>query len=202
MAFPSPPARRSIARHGHPRNTNAPMAAIMPRTKRTMGAEPPRGLNSRVAMAAASEPSTSPMISGRRYWTMAARCRPSPPATSRSKHATQIPMFAGLPSFCSHTAIRPMTAPTTMMPGVVAKRFFLISYSFPNVLADTPCVRWLHPERGKRRNAFTASPRLHTQKGGERLHALSASEQTMRTSHRGFCLSSISCAYTALVHHP
>ena len=89
----------------HPRNTNAPMAAIMPRTKRTMGAEPPRGLNSRVAMAAASEPSTSPMISGRRYWTMAARCRPSPPATSRSKHATQIPMFAGLPSFCSHTAI-------------------------------------------------------------------------------------------------
>ena len=56
-----------------------------------------------------------------------------------------------------------------MMPGVVAKRFFLISYSFPNVLADTPCVRWLHPERGKRRNASTASPRLHTQKGGERL---------------------------------
>ena len=154
MAFPSPPARRSIARHGHPRNTNAPIAAIMPRTKRTMGAEPPRGLNSRVAMAAASEPSTSPMISGRRYWTMAARCRPSPPATSRSKHATQIPMFAGLPSFCSHTAIRPMTAPTTMMPGVVAKRFFLISYSFPNVLADTPCIRWLHPERGKRRNAL------------------------------------------------
>ena len=42
-----------------------------------------------------------PMISGRIYCTMAARCRPSPPAMSRSKQATQMPMLAGLPNFCS-----------------------------------------------------------------------------------------------------
>ena len=34
----------------------------------------------------------------------------------------QIPCLL-VPDFCSHTAIRPMTAPTMMMPGVVAKDF-------------------------------------------------------------------------------
>ena len=47
-----------------------------------------------------------------------------------------------------------------------------------------------------------ASLRSCDKKGGKRLHALTASVQTMRTAHRGFCLSSISRVCTALAHHP
>jgi hypothetical protein len=36
----------SKARHGHPRKTNAPVMAKKPRKKRTIGADPARGLNS------------------------------------------------------------------------------------------------------------------------------------------------------------
>ena len=170
-----------MARHGQPRKTSAPIAAMMPRTKRTRGAEPPRGLNSRVARAAAREPSKRPMISGRRYWTMAARCSPSPPATSRSKHATQMPMFAGLPSFCSQTAMRPMTAPTTMMPGVVAKGFFMSppSETLRRILhASHGSI--LNAERGK---SYGLPPNGKLE--GRRKDAFSASVQTLRTSRRG-----------------
>lgn len=49
--------------------------------------------------------------------------------------------------------------------------------------------------------ARTREERKTTSDGSGRV-ALSASEQTMRTAHRGFFLSSISCVWTALVHHP
>ena len=42
------------------------------------------------------------MISGRRYWTISTRCKPRAPAMSRSMQATQMPMFAGFPSFCKN----------------------------------------------------------------------------------------------------
>lgn len=203
MAFPSPPARRSIARHGASEEHQCAHGGYHAEDKTDDGCgtparfEFPRGDGG--GQRAEHQPHdfrAQVLDDGR-----AVQAKPSGHIAFEARYADPH-VCRVAEQFCSHTAIRPMTAPTMMMPGVVAKRFFLISYSFPNVLADTPCVRWLHPERGKRRNAFTASPRLHTQKGGERLHALSASEQTMRTSHRGFCLSSISCAYTALVHHP
>ena len=124
--------------------------ANMPSTKRRIGEEPARGRNSPVIRAATSEPSTKPMISGRRYWTTSARCRPSAPAMSRSKQATQIPMLAGLPSFCSTAASTPMTAPTAMMPHLVAKTFFpcMIDYSLG-------CEGWSPslPEVGQGRSA-------------------------------------------------
>ena len=87
-----------------------------------MGADPARALNSRKINAAIRAPSTNPMISGRMYWTTAARCNPSAPAMSRSKQATQMPMFGGLPSFCNNGARMPMTAPARMMPQREAKK--------------------------------------------------------------------------------
>jgi hypothetical protein len=93
-----------------------------PRRKRTSGADPPRARNSRNSRAARRDPSTKAGISGRRYWTTPARCRPRAPATSRSKQATQTPMFGGLPIRWSTTAIRPITAPARTIPHREAKK--------------------------------------------------------------------------------
>jgi len=123
MAFQSPPPSRSMARQGQPRNTSAPIMAQTPRKKRTTGAEPALGRNSLKARAPPSDPRTKPMISGLRYCTTPARCSPMAPAMSRSKQATQIPMFPGLPSFCRSGARMPMIAPTTMMPHFPEKTF-------------------------------------------------------------------------------
>ena len=122
MAFQSPPARRRYARQGQPRNTSAPIIANMPSRKRTSGADPVRGLNSRKIKAATSEPSTKPMISGRMYWTAAARCSPSAPAMSRLKQATQMPMLPGLPSLTRMGASTPTAMPVMMGPHLDAKK--------------------------------------------------------------------------------
>jgi len=66
-----------------------------------------------------------PMISGRRYWTMGARCRPTAPAMSRLKQTTQMPMLPGLPENCKKTAIRPRIRPVTTMPVVDEKKLKL-----------------------------------------------------------------------------
>ena len=114
-----------MTRQGQPRKTRAPMAAMTPSRKRTAGAEPPRARYSPKQRAAAREPSTMPMISGRRYWTMGARCRPTAPAMSRLKQTTQMPMLPGLPENCKKTAIRPRRRPVTTMPVVDEKKLKL-----------------------------------------------------------------------------
>ena len=134
MALPSPPASRRTARHGQPRKTRAPIMAKTPRTKRTMGADPTRGRNSLKRYAAIIEPMTNPMISGRIYCTTAARWRPIAPAMSRSKQATQMPIFPGLPNFCNSAARMPIIPPTLTIPHRPAKKFFMMSASsFPRV---------------------------------------------------------------------
>ena len=82
-----------------------------PSTNRVMGEEPPRTLNSLPARAMIMAPSTRPMISGRMYCTMAARCIPTPPAMSRRKQAIQKPIFTGLPRATSTTEAMPTTSP-------------------------------------------------------------------------------------------
>ena len=59
-------------------------------------------------------PSTRPMISGRTYCTLAALCRPTAPAISRSKQAMQKPMLAGFPSLVSTRAATPTRTPAMM----------------------------------------------------------------------------------------
>ena len=115
-AFQSPPASRRYARQGQPRKMSAPIIAKTPRKKRTIGDEPLRGEYSPKASADRNAPMTNPPISGRRYWTTAARCSPSAPAMSRVKHATHIPMLPGLPNFTRSAASAPMTAPAIIGP--------------------------------------------------------------------------------------
>jgi hypothetical protein len=45
---------------------------------------------------------------------------------SRSKQATQIPMFPGLPHFWSRAAKMPIIPPTHTIPHLVAKKFFIL----------------------------------------------------------------------------
>ncbi len=71
-----------------------------------------------------SAPRSRPMISGRRYCTLAALCSPRAPAMSRSKHAMQKPIFAGLPSAVSTNAARPVTIPARM---TISFSFFIRS---------------------------------------------------------------------------
>jgi hypothetical protein len=99
--------------------------AKTPKIKRTMGAEPALGRYSRDKRAATKAPNTKPIISGLMYWTTAARCSPMAPAISLSKHATQIPILAGFPNFCKRVANIPMRAPTTIIPHLEAKIFFM-----------------------------------------------------------------------------
>ncbi len=122
MALPSPPARRSMTRQGQPRKTRAPIMASIPRMKRTMGADPARAWNSLNMRAEIKAPRTNPRISGLRYCTTSARCRPMAPAMSRSKQATQMPMLPGFPNFCRRAAATPIKAPTLMMPVREAKK--------------------------------------------------------------------------------
>ena len=89
--------------------------AKKPRTSRVIGELPPRGENSFLPRLSRKLPRMIPMISGRRYCTAPARCRPSAPAVSRMKHAMQNPMFAGFPSSTSTTAITPITAPAMII---------------------------------------------------------------------------------------
>ncbi len=163
MAFRSPPARRSKARQGQPRKARAPIMAKLPRMKRSNGEDPLRALNSRKSRAAANAPSTKPMISGRRYCTTAARCRPSAPAMSRSKQATQMPILGGLPSFCSKGARMPMAAPAVMIPAREAEKCFLNSV-ICEVSCDG-CVLKYKAACASRRTwrvyLYTASIRLH-----------------------------------------
>ena len=110
-AFRSPPAIRRAMRRGQPRKIRAPTITPKPRTKRVRGEEPPRGAKSFLMRAIRKAPHTRPMISGRTYCTMAAPCIPTPPAMSRMKQAMQKPMFLGLPSITSTTAITPTRPP-------------------------------------------------------------------------------------------
>ena len=107
----SPPANRSKALTGQPRNTRAPIIIRAPSKKRTRGAEPPLVRNSLKAKAAMKLPSTSPSISGRMYCTTSARCKPSAPVISLRKQAAQKPMLAGLPHLTSNEARTPKTSP-------------------------------------------------------------------------------------------
>ena len=90
--------------------------AHIPRKKRTTGEDPPRGEYSRNIREERNAPRTKPGISGRRYCTTAARCRPSAPAMSRVKQATQKPILPGLPSLTSNTARSPKIPPATQGP--------------------------------------------------------------------------------------
>ena len=138
-AVTSPPPRRITMRSGQPRKASAPTITIIPSTKRSAGAEPARARNSRPASAVSMAPSTSPTISGRRYCTFSALCRPSPPAMSRRKHAIQKPMLAGLPAAVRMSAARPTITP------VPATRYLLLLITFSLVFcfADT-AVLHLH----------------------------------------------------------
>jgi chromate transport protein ChrA len=115
LALKSPPARRSKARQGQPRKIKAPIMAKKPRTKRTIGADPRRGLNSLKRYAATKDPKTKPTISGRIYCTTGAWCKPRAPVISRRKQATQMPILGGFPQNCSNGAKIPMTIPTPII---------------------------------------------------------------------------------------
>ena len=123
MAFKSPPPRRSTMRSGHPRNIKAPTMTKPPSKNRSIGDEPPRGLNSRAASEAANAPKTSPTISGRKYCTTGAVCSLTEPAISRRKQAIQNPMFPGFPKTTSTTAKMPITTPVTIIPTYFFIRF-------------------------------------------------------------------------------
>ena len=112
-AFQSPPPIRMTIRSGQPRNISAPIITNTPRRKRIIGEEPPRPLNSFAATAAMSEPSRMPTISGRKYCTTSAPCRPRAPAVSRRKQAMQKPMLPGLPCAPKTSAAMPITSPVT-----------------------------------------------------------------------------------------
>ena len=84
---------------------------MAPSRKRRAGADPARALNSPPARAITAAPTTSPMISGRMYWTFAALWSPRAPEMSRRKQAMQKPMLPGLPSMVSSRAASPTTAP-------------------------------------------------------------------------------------------
>ena len=129
-AFRSPPARRSIMRKGQPRNTRQPSMTKNPRTKRVMGALPPLGRNSPLARAKSRLPRTSPMISGRMYWTLAAEWSPSAPAVSRRKQAMQKPIFTGLPRSTRRAARTPMRAPAAR---IVIFSFFISDKIPPDI---------------------------------------------------------------------
>ena len=62
------------------------------------------------------------MISGRMYWTAAARCNPNAPAMSRLKQATHTPMLPGLPSLTRIGARMPTAMPVRMGPQRDAKK--------------------------------------------------------------------------------
>lgn len=134
IALPSPPANRSKALQGHPKKTNAPTMAKNPKKKRMMGEEPPLGLNSLKSSAAINAPRTKPMISGRIYWTSAARWSPSAPAISLSMQATQIPMLPGLPHFCKSGAKTPTKTPAETIPQRDAKKFLMVVMDDPPFL--------------------------------------------------------------------
>ncbi len=74
QALRSPAAMRKTMRKGHPKKTKAPTITVMPSKKRDIGAEPPRGLNSFLAIEKTKAPNTKPIISGRRYCTTPALC--------------------------------------------------------------------------------------------------------------------------------
>ena len=140
-----------MTRHGQPRKTSAPMAATMPSSRRTMGEEPPRARYSPQSSEAPSAPSTMPRISGRRYWTMAARCRPMAPAMSRLKQATQMPMLPGLPMRCSRMASAPRTSPVQTTPVVVEKKLEPVFMKPPCEADDTRQRTRLRASRVKAR---------------------------------------------------
>jgi hypothetical protein len=58
----------------------------------------------------------NPESSGLMYCTTAALCNPRAPAVSLLKHATQMPMLAGLPRKLRTGASTPTTAPVTAGP--------------------------------------------------------------------------------------
>jgi hypothetical protein len=60
-------------------------------------------------------PRRNPGISGRRYCTAPARCNPSPPAISRMKQATQIPIFDGFPQLVIRAARTPKVSPARII---------------------------------------------------------------------------------------
>jgi hypothetical protein len=69
---------------------------------------------------------------------------------SRSKQATQTPMFPGLPSFCTTGAIMPIKAPTLMIPHLEAKIFFTainLFLSFPQTFYKKYALQQLFYER-------------------------------------------------------
>jgi hypothetical protein len=94
---------------------SAPIIIKTPRANLSKVLEPPLDLNSLNLRAHKNAPSTSPIISGRRYWTTAARCNPSPPAISLRKQAMQKPILAGLPCKTRKTAIMPNNTPAVMI---------------------------------------------------------------------------------------
>jgi hypothetical protein len=105
--------------------------AKYPKKNRIIGEEPPRGLNSRKRSAAIKAPRTNAMISGRIYWTSAARWSPSAPAISLSMQATQIPMLPGLPHFCKSGAKTPTKTPAETIPQRDAKKFLTLVIDYP-----------------------------------------------------------------------
>lgn len=131
MALASPPARRSSALQGQPRKTSAPTMAKNPSMKRITGAEPTLARHSPKRNAAIMAPKTKPMISGRIHCTTEARCIPIAPAISRSKQATQMPIFFGLPSFCRVEARMPITRPTETIPKRDLKKALIRSNMTP-----------------------------------------------------------------------
>ena len=137
IPFRSPPARRRRARMGQPRNTSAPTIMKAPRKKRMRGEEPPRERNSRKAREEAKAPSTKPMISGLMYWTTLAWCSPMPPAMSRMKQATHMPMLGGFPHTVIMAARAPKASPakTIQALGVHSRRTVSASFLAPPCLA-------------------------------------------------------------------
>ena len=137
-ALRSPPARRRTMRSGQPKKASAPIMTKAPSTNRRAGEEPALAFHSFVAMAIRKLPRTRPMISGRTYCTLAAECRPTAPAISRSKQAMQKPMLAGLPSAVSTSAAMPMTTPVRM-----TNRFSFFMFSFLRYCRiDFDCFRY------------------------------------------------------------
>ena len=82
--------------------------------KRSIGDEPPRGLNSPLTRLITNAPSTRPMISGLTYCTAPALWSLTAPEMSLMKHAMQNPMFPGFPKIVRRTAAIPTMQPVTM----------------------------------------------------------------------------------------
>ena len=128
MALKSPPPRRITILKGQPKKARAPITTTIPKRNLVAGEDPAFGFHSFWMKESAKAPNTIPMISGRRYCTLAAWCKPIAPAKSRKKQAIQNPMLAGFPILVRINAARPVAKPASRILASVNLLFMFFSF--------------------------------------------------------------------------